>query len=166
MLALCNHLRLIAHKSLLTFTLRRTSVHGMALARARGCAGSRLRSRGPAPQADASRRQNGPRKATSRRLITVRLRGKSCPSWGHRVSRVGRRAVVAIVAANPSAGGCGVENQVGRASAVLGTRTGRGSRWKLLSEDITSASQRGSVSTLRPRWPSWPSSIRRRCASM
>jgi hypothetical protein len=126
MLSLCCCLCAIAYKSLLTISLRGASVLGMALARARGCAGSRLRLRSPARQADASRRLNGPRKATSCRLITVRLRSKSCLSWGHRVSRVGRRAVVAIVAANPSAGGCGVENQVGRASAVQDTQTGRG----------------------------------------
>jgi hypothetical protein len=56
----------------------------------------------------------------------VRLRGKSCPFWEYIVSRQGRRAVVAIEAATPSAGGCGVENQVGRASAVQGNTTGRG----------------------------------------
>ena len=70
-------------------------------------------------QADASRRRNGPRKATYRRLITVRLRSKSCPAGGPDVSRAGRRAVVAQVAANPSAGGCGVEDQVGRAGAAF-----------------------------------------------
>src|SRR6202161_1806291 len=89
----------------------------MALARARGCAG-----RGSPPghhvrQADASRRRNGPRKATYCRLITVRLRSKSCLAGRYRVSRVGRRAVVAKEAANLSAGECGVEDQVGRASA-------------------------------------------------
>src|SRR5579872_223384 len=105
----------------------------MALARARGCAGPWSHLWDRARQADASRRRNGPRKATSRRLITVRLRGKSCPAWVLDVPRKGRRAVVAEAAANPSAGGCGVEDQVGRASAVLGgfirraaVRTGRG----------------------------------------
>ena len=43
---------------------------------ARPSAGQRIR------QADASRRRNGPRKATSRRPITVRLRSKSCPAGG------------------------------------------------------------------------------------
>src|SRR5580704_9915213 len=92
----------------------------MAPARVRGCttlasppAGS------PVWQADASRRRNGPRKATYRRLITVRLRSKSCPAGRPDVSRTGRRAVVAQVAANPSAGGCGVEDQVGRAGAAF-----------------------------------------------
>src|SRR5205814_9939736 len=67
----------------------------MALARARGCAG-----RGSPPgrhvrQADASRRRNGPRKATSRRPITVRLRSKSCLTGGSGVPRSGRRVLVA-----------------------------------------------------------------------
>jgi hypothetical protein len=72
----------------------------------------------PARQADASRRRSGPRKATSRRPITVRLRGKSCPAGGPDGLRNGRRGVVAGSAARPSAGGCGVEDQVGRAGAV------------------------------------------------
>src|SRR5215471_10496589 len=71
----------------------------MALARVRGCAGQALRTAGaaggPFRQADASRRRNGPRKATSRRPITVRLRGKSCPDGEYLVPRPGRRAVVA-----------------------------------------------------------------------
>src|SRR5215475_764939 len=92
----------------------------MALARVRGCAGLALpETAGPAWQADASRRRNGPRKATSRRPITVWLRGKSCPDGEYRVPRTGRRAVVATEAANPSAGGCGDEDQVGRASALI-----------------------------------------------
>src|ERR1035437_8158165 len=90
----------------------------MALARVRGCAGRGSLSGRHAGQADASRRRNGPRKATSRRLITVRLRSKSCLTGRYRVSRTGRRAVVAIEAANLSAGECGVEDQVGRASAA------------------------------------------------
>src|SRR5487761_1840066 len=93
----------------------------MALARVRGCAVQALRTAGAAGgtfrQADASRRRNGPRKATSRRPITVRLRGKSCLTGGSGVPRSGRRAVVAK-AANPSAGGCGDEDQVGRAGAA------------------------------------------------
>src|SRR5215472_7790151 len=53
----------------------------MAPARVRGCAGSKVPFAGlRARQADASRRRNGPRKATYRRPITVRLRGKSCPA--------------------------------------------------------------------------------------
>src|ERR1035441_6005136 len=75
----------------------------MALARARGCAGRGSPRGRHAGQADACRRQNGPRKATSCRLITVRLRSKSCLAGRYRVSRTGRRAVVAIEAANPSA---------------------------------------------------------------
>ena len=46
-------------------------------------------------QADASRRRNGPRKATSCRPITVRLRSKSCPAGRPDAARAGRRAVVA-----------------------------------------------------------------------
>src|SRR5215471_5029812 len=64
----------------------------MALARVRGCAGQALHAArvagGSTWQADASRRRNGPRKATSRRLITVRLRGKSCPAGEYRVPRL------------------------------------------------------------------------------
>src|SRR5579862_4102743 len=59
--------------SYLTFTLWRASVHDMALARARGCAGRGSPCGNHVRQADASRRRNGPRKATSRRPITVRL---------------------------------------------------------------------------------------------
>src|SRR4249919_365654 len=68
----------------------------MAPARVRGCAAQASPPAGRLlGQADASRRRNGPRKATSRRLITVRLRSKSCLDGRYRVSRVGRRAVVA-----------------------------------------------------------------------
>src|SRR6202161_2153175 len=60
----------------------------MALARVRGCAGqarlAALAASGSSQQAEASRRRNGPRKATSRRPITVRLRSKSCPAGGHK----------------------------------------------------------------------------------
>src|ERR1700731_2716243 len=98
--------------SLLTFTLWRASVHDMALARARGCASRGSLPRHHAGQADASRRRNGPRKATSRRPITVRLRSKSCPAPEYGVLGTGRRVVVAQVAANLSAGECGGEDQV------------------------------------------------------
>src|ERR1700727_165385 len=77
----------------------------MALARVRGCAGQALdavaASAGPIRQAEASRRQNGPRKTTSRRSITVRLSSKSCPAGGYRVPRYGRRAVVATEGREP-----------------------------------------------------------------
>src|SRR5215469_3111683 len=74
----------------------------MALARVRGCAGQALPAvGGPTWQADASRRRNGPRKATSRRPITVRLRGKSCLDGEYRVPRPGRRAVVAMEGREP-----------------------------------------------------------------
>src|SRR5215469_7714649 len=80
----------------------------MALARVRGCAWLALAAAGRYPaasgaarQADASRRLNGPRKATSRRPITVRLRGKSCLDGEYRVPRTGRRAVVAMEGREP-----------------------------------------------------------------
>src|ERR1700742_1319239 len=99
----------------------------MALARVRGCAEAvRPETAGLPRQAEASRRRNGPRKATSRRLITVRFRGKSCPGGEYRVPLTGRRAVVAMEAANPSAGGCGDEDQVGRASVTTGPRNRKG----------------------------------------
>jgi hypothetical protein len=56
---------------------------------------------GPWLQADASRRRNGPRKATFRRPITVRLRSKSCPAGGPDGHRSGRRGVVATVLRDP-----------------------------------------------------------------
>ena len=91
----------------------------MAPVRVRGCARPAALSPGRLTWlADASRRQSGPRKATCRRPITVRLRSKSCPAGGSDIPRVGRRAVVAQAAANLSAGGCGVEDQVGRAGAA------------------------------------------------
>jgi hypothetical protein len=88
--------------SLLTFGHYAASVRVMAPARVRGCVGQVSPSPGYPPwQADASRRRNGPRKATSRRLITVRLRSKSCPAGGPDVPRAGRRAVVAQLPRNP-----------------------------------------------------------------
>src|SRR4051812_50169751 len=86
----------------------------MAPARVRGCAGP-LVPRGAADRlADASRRRSGPRKATSCRSITVRLRSKSCPDGGPDDLRPGRRGVVAATAARPSAGGGGGGEQGGR----------------------------------------------------
>lgn len=57
---------------------------GMAPVRVRGCAGDEARGNTDERfrQAEARRRRNGPRKATFRRPITVRLRGKSCPAEG------------------------------------------------------------------------------------
>lgn len=57
---------------------------GMAPVRVRGCAGDEARGNTDEQfrQAEARRRRNGPRKATFRRPITVRLRGKSCPAEG------------------------------------------------------------------------------------
>ncbi|GHD18281.1 hypothetical protein GCM10007147_08160 [Nocardiopsis kunsanensis] len=56
----------------------------MAPVRVRGCAGDEARGNTDEQirQAEARRRRNGPRKATFRRPITVRLRGKSCPAEG------------------------------------------------------------------------------------
>ena len=123
--------------SLLTFTLRRASVHAMALARVRGCAGRGLSEAGvhagkPMPAAGET--------AHVRRLLVDRsrcgLEVSPAPPEDTGSSGTGRRAVVAIEAANPSAGGCGDEDQVGRASAALfnhaaraqtgRNRTGRG----------------------------------------
>src|SRR5215472_12812228 len=74
----------------------------MAPARVRGCTAGAFPLAGRlSRQADASRRRNGPRKATSRRLITVRLRSKSCPAGEYRVPRPGRRAVVAMEGCEP-----------------------------------------------------------------
>src|SRR3569833_42720 len=78
----------------------------MTPARVRGCAESQ-----PARQADASRRRNGPRKATSRRPITVRLRGKSCPAGGSDVLRTGRRAVVARAPRDPQQADVGTKTR-------------------------------------------------------
>ncbi|HKA68381.1 MAG TPA: phosphoribosyltransferase family protein [Actinomycetes bacterium] len=72
------------------------SVSGMAPARVRGCVEIGRHTNGArSRQADASRRQSGPRKATLRRPITVRLRSKSCLGGRPDVFRTGRRGVVA-----------------------------------------------------------------------
>src|SRR6201995_3067780 len=93
----------------------------MALARVRGCAGQALLATlvagGSIQQADASRRRNGPRKATFRRPITVRLRSKSCLAEGPDGLRHGRRSGVAPCAASASGGDCGGEGQVGGGGA-------------------------------------------------
>ena len=58
----------------------RPRVGPVAPVRVRGCVPEGVPVAGaPRGQADASRRRNGPRKATLRRSITVRFRGKSCP---------------------------------------------------------------------------------------
>ena len=129
----------------------------MAPARVRGCAGPSLPHGGAGRQADASRRRNGPRKATSRRPITVRLRSKSCPAGGPDVLRPGRRGVVADTAARPSAGGCGVEDQVGRAGVadVESCCPDRGgiTSWTSSSRAGTPRSPTVSASTSRTSWP-------------
>jgi hypothetical protein len=78
----------------LTFRPTATSVRDMAPVRVRGCSGPTLEGVS-VWLADASRRRNGPRKATLGRPITVRLRGKSCLPGGSDISRKERRAVVA-----------------------------------------------------------------------
>jgi hypothetical protein len=77
----------------------------ISLTTPRGCARRGTPTGRHVRQADASRRRNGPRKATSCRLITVRLRSKSCLDGRYRVSRVGRRAVVAHLYGQPAPGG-------------------------------------------------------------
>lgn len=64
-------------------------------------------------QADASRRQSGPRKA-SISLSTVRFRSKSYLHLDSDNRVMKRKLVVAREAAGTSVGGCGVEDQVGR----------------------------------------------------
>ncbi len=96
----------------LTFPASGVSVPDMAPARVRGCAGSRC-SAGAPPfrQADARRRRSGPRKATSRRPITVRLRGKSCPAGGSDILRNGRRGVVARALRDPQQADVGTKTR-------------------------------------------------------
>src|SRR5690349_20898940 len=92
----------------------------MTPARVRGCAESQ-----PARQADASRRRNGPRKATSRRPITVRIRGKTCPAGGSDVLRTGRRAVVARALRDPQQADVGTKTRsAGRVFPLCHVRHG------------------------------------------
>src|SRR5215475_15889960 len=88
----------------------------MAPARVRGCAWPGYpQSAGSLRRlADASRRRNGPRKATSRRPITVRLRGKSCPAGGPDVLRPGRRGVVAEALRDPQQADVGSKTRSAR----------------------------------------------------
>src|SRR6478672_11871295 len=98
----------------------------MESVRVRGCVVEVPRSSGASRgQADASRRQNGPRKAvhggTTPRVppeggkpITVRLSRKSCPVPVVRHGGRWEKGSSGREAANPSAGDCGVEDQVGR----------------------------------------------------
>ena len=71
----------------------------MAPVRVRGCVVRDSSDRGPVRQADASRRRNGPRKddrtVSVRRLITERLRSKSCPAGRSDSFLSGRGPVVA-----------------------------------------------------------------------
>src|SRR5690349_503682 len=112
----------------------------MAPVRVRGCAGP-TPSRSPAWLADASRRRNGPRKATLGRLITVRLRGKSCPPGGPDVPRKRRRAVVASELRTPQQADVGTKTRsAGRVSKerVHHRRCAKGGfAWKSSSRDGT-----------------------------
>ena len=134
----------------------------MAPARVRGCAGLGPPPAGsPARQADASRRRNGPRKATSRRLITVRLRGKSCPAGGPDVPRAGRRAVVAQGLRTPQQADVGSKTRsAGRVPPQ--DRAEGGSQWTSSSRVGTRTCWIGSASTRRPSSPRSGSWITRR----
>src|SRR5512139_6178 len=99
----------------------------MAPARVRGCAGS-LETR----LADASRRRSGPRKATSRRPITVRLRGKSCLDGGSDIIRAERRALVAKAPRDPQQADVGTKTRsAGRVppTEAVVPSGGRRSQW-------------------------------------
>src|SRR4051812_50112710 len=113
----------------------------MAPVRVRGCAGPTARlapASGAARQADASRRRNGPRKATSRRPITVRLRSKSCPDGGPDVLRPGRRGVVAVTLRDPQQGGGGGETRSGGGGAPTDRAWGGAPRCRLAIGGATS----------------------------
>ena len=84
----------------------------MAPTRVRDCAAEQFFEVGLS-QADASRRQNGPRKAINS-LSTVRFRSKSYLYLDSDNRALGRKLVVAREAAGTSVGECGVEDQVGR----------------------------------------------------
>ena len=107
-------------------------------------------------QADASRRRNGPRKAccpvaglepvTGGAPITVRLSRKSCLAASVRHGDLREKGSSGIQAASPSAGGCGDEDQVGRAgssqhnSRTIGPTTAQqGIPWTWWSPDGTGA---------------------------
>jgi hypothetical protein len=101
----------------------------MESVRVRGCVVLTPRFTGASGrQADASRRRNGPRKACivsdpapgwdrDVPLITVRLSRKSCLAALVRHEDPREKGSSGIQAANPSAGGCGDEDQVGRADS-------------------------------------------------
>jgi hypothetical protein len=99
----------------------------MALVRVRGCADRGSTRRASGRQADASRRRNGPRKVraahqlTPSALSTVRLSSKSCPAAGHDVLRH-REKGLRGTSCKTSAGECGDEDQVGRASVTAAVR--------------------------------------------
>ena len=97
----------------------------MESVRVRGCT-TRARDNESGWLADASRRRNGPRKSV---LAVTRGGGRSrcglevspASSSSSDMTQDGRRVVVAGEAANPSAGGCGVEDQVGRTGSIRTT---------------------------------------------
>ena len=117
----------------------------MAPARVRGCAGALAPREAAARQADASRRRNGPRKATSRRPITVRLRSKSCPAGGPDGRRPGRRGVVAAPLRDPQ------QADVGSKTRSAGRVLVAGRQWHPHERRITSWTSSSRVVT--PRSP-------------
>ena len=102
----------------------------MESVRVRGCVVQAPRSSGVSGrQADASRRRNGPRKALALGVIarggtpsTVRLSRKSCLAALVRHEDLREKGSSGTQAANPSAGGCGDEDQVGRADSATSRR--------------------------------------------
>src|ERR1700751_5488609 len=127
----------------------------MALARVRGCAGQALRTAsaagGPLRQADDSRRGNGPRKAISCRLITVRLRVKSCLDGEYLVPRPERRAVVATERPRtPQQADVGSKTRsAGRVATTRSLPAEGGLRWTLPSKAGTPPFPSVSAGTLR-----------------
>src|SRR4051812_21278580 len=90
----------------------------MESVRVRGCAGEILGSQVVSRQADASRRRNGPRKAPRGLALGRRsrcgLEVSPAPRALSDTALPGEKAGSGREAARASAGGCGVEDQVGR----------------------------------------------------
>src|SRR3954452_22496823 len=101
----------------------------MESVRVRGCVVQALRMPGTqGRKADASRRRNGPRKASvvhGGAPSTVRLSRKSCPAALVRHGDLWEKGNSGTQAANPSAGGCGDEDQVGRTGSAMLTNMPR-----------------------------------------
>ena len=126
--------------------------------------GRRCGSRSRAPrQADASRRRNGPRKATLRRPITVRLRDKSCPAGGPDGRRPGRRGEWLLSPRAPQQADVGSKTRsAGRVSSDSGRH--RIARTSAGSHRRTDGRHRGRSwayrLTTRGGMPAWTSSSR------